>query len=386
MATPNEFINNINLLKGLKANKNFTRFRYRFKIEDREHVTTIDYSSKKAWSPKVRKDNARKEAELFKERKKVETLQPFNPDSKVNFIAKEYFHKKCANTDWTNARKRLYELYIKPFIGNKQISKISEYHIDSIRKNMETTNYHQYKKGGNSIRSIEKVLFQVLKPILKYALSNDAIKKLPNITIPNREKRNKRKKKVKDASKKLILLYKTINVRYKDDPFYRALFLFALQGRRWGEIKTLHWESIDLKNRKYTIEAQYNKIDEDQEYFLPSDIQIALQEMYSNSSVGLVFKSPKTNNMLNSPRRQLSKLKNDTNIQELTMHYFRHILATALGEYGTAAPILSAALGHTRSDTVDLYYRSANHLKGSQDAITQLEKIISSSNNKPLPI
>ena len=379
MALPNEFINNINLLKGLKANKDFTRFRYRFKIEGKEYTTTIDYSAKKAWSPKVRKDNARKEAELFKEQKKVETFQPFNPSTKFNFIAKEYFHKKCADTPWTKARKRLCELYINPFIANKQISKITEYHIDSIRKNMETTNHHQYKEGGNSIRSIEKVLFQVLKPILEYAKSNNAIQKLPQITIPNRPKKSQRKKKVKNASEKLILLYNAINTKYQDDPFYRALFLFAFHGRRWGEIKTLHWESIDFKNGKYTIEAQYNKIGEEQEYFLPDDIRIALQEMYSNQT-GLVFKSPQTDKMLNSPRRQLSKLKDETGIQELTMHYFRHLLATALSEYGAAAPVMSAALGHTRSDTVDIYYRSANHLKGSQDAIAQLSKIISIQN------
>ncbi|MBW6489421.1 tyrosine-type recombinase/integrase [Sulfurimonas sp.] len=379
MALPNEFINDISSLKGLKANKDFTRFRYRFKVEGKEYTTTIDYSSKKAWTPKVRKDNARKEAELYKERKKVETLQPFNPDTKVNFIAKEYFHKKCADTQWTNDRKKLYELYIESFIGNKQISKISEYYVDTIRKNMETTNHHQYKEGGNSIRSIEKVLFQVLKPILEYAKSNGAIQKLPQMTIPNRPKRSQRKRKVKNASEKLVLLYNAINTRYQNDPFYRALFLFAFHGRRWGEIKTLHWESVDFQAGKYTIEAQYNKIGEDQEYFLPADIQIAFEEICLDKT-GLVFKSPKTKQIMDSPRRQLSKLKDDTGIQELTMHYFRHLLATALSEYGAAAPVMSAALGHTRSDTVDLYYRSANHLKGSQDAITQLEKIVSIQN------
>lgn len=379
MALPNEFINDISSLKGLKANKNYTRFRYRFKVEGKEYTTTIDYSSKKTWSPKDKKDNARKEAELFKERKKVETLQPFSTDTKLSFIAKEYFHKKCADTQWTNDRKRLYELYIAPFIGNKQISKISEYYVDTIRKNMETTNHHQYKEGGNSIRSIEKVLFQVLKPILEYAKSNGAIQKLPQMTIPNRPKRSQRKRKVKNASEKLVLLYNAINTRYKNDPFYRALFLFAFHGRRWGEIKTLHWESVNLQARRYTIEAPYNKIGEDQEYFLPADIQVALQEIYLDKT-GLVFKSPKTDQMLDSPRRQLSKLKDDTGIQELTMHYFRHLFATALSEYGAAAPVMSAALGHTRSDTVDLYYRSANHLKGSQDAITQLEKIVSIQN------
>ncbi|MBD3750802.1 MAG: tyrosine-type recombinase/integrase [Sphingobacteriales bacterium] len=246
---------------------------------------------------------------------------------------------------------------------------------------METTNYHQYKEGGNSIRSIEKVLYQVLKPILEYAKSNGAIQKLPQITIPNRPKRNQRKRKVKSASEKLVLLYNAITTRYQNDPFYRALFLFAFHGRRWGEIKTLHWTSIDFKHGKYTIEAQCNKIGEDQEYFLPIDIQLALQEMQIDKD-GLVFKSPKTGKMLDSPRRQLAKLKDDTGIEELTMHYFRHLLATALSEYGAAAPVMSAALGHTRSDTVDLYYRSANHLKGSQDAIAQLEKIVSLQHHK----
>lgn len=376
MATPNEFINNIDNLKGLKANKDFTRFRYRFKIEGKEYAKTIDYSLKKSWTPKLRKDNARKEAELFKEQKKTEYLQPFNPNTKVNFIAKEYFHKKCADTEWTTQRVRLYELYIEPFIGKKNISRVSEYHIDTIRKHMETTNYHQHKKGGNSIRSIEKVLFQVLKPILEYAKSNGAIQNIPNITIPNRPKKSQRKKKVKSASEKLVLLHNAITNRYKDDPFYRALFLFAFHGRRWGEIKTLHWESVDFENNKYTIEAQYNKIGEDQEYFLPAEIKEALLEM-NLDNLGLVFKSPITGKMLDSPRRQLAKLKLDTCIEELTMHYFRHILVTALGEYGAAAPIMSAALGHTRADTVDLYYRSPNHLKGSQDAIQQLEKIVS---------
>ncbi|MEA1914464.1 MAG: tyrosine-type recombinase/integrase [Campylobacterota bacterium] len=376
MAAPNEYINSIDQLKGLKANKDFTRFRYRFKFEGREYTTTIDYTSKTAWTPKIRKDNARKEAENFKEQKKLNISQPFNQTTTVNFLSDEYFDKKCADTTWNKSRKRLYELYIQPFIGNKQIGSVSEYHIDTIRKNMETTNYHQHKKGGSSIRSIEKVLFQTLKPILEYAKSNAAIDKIPSINIPNRPNKNQRKKKVKNASEKLILLYNTINTLYSDDPFYRALFLFAFNGRRWGEIKTLHWESIDFLQGKYTIEAQYNKIHEDQEYFLSNDIHEALMQITTDRN-GLVFKSPKTGKMLDSPRRQLNKLKNNVGIEELTMHYFRHLLATALSEYGAAAPVMSAALGHTRSDTVDLYYRSANHLKGSQDAASQLKNIIS---------
>ena len=280
-----------------------------------------------------------------------------------------------AETDVTikRTRKRLYELYIEPFIGNKKVSRIIENDIDTIRKNMETTNYHQHMKGGNSIRSIEKVLLQTLKPILEYAESNGAlIKKIPQINIPNRKKN--RKKVVNNGSQKLSLLYNVIQKRYEHDPFYRALFLFALFGRRWNEIASLEWTDIDFTNNSYAIQAENNKIGNQQTYDLPELIKIPLLEL--KDTQGLIFKSPKTGKKLHPPRKQLAKIKEESNIPELTMHYFRHILVTALGESGTAATVLSASLGHTRADTVDKHYRSINHLKGSQDANKQLENII----------
>ncbi|SFV58390.1 Integrase [hydrothermal vent metagenome] len=374
-AVPKEFINSITELRGLRANKDFTRFHYRFKSNGREFYKTIDYTHK-SWTKSERKRQARKEAEKFREEKITEIENPFNPNTTLNFIAKEYFDKKCKSTEWTKARKRLYELYIEPFIGNKKASRIIEHDIDTIRKFMQENGYSKQNKNGNSIRSIEKVLLQTLKPILEYAESNGAlVRKIPNINIPiSKEAKNSRKKVVQNASEKLSLLYKTIQNRYKDDPFYRALFLFALFGRRWNEIRTLKWSDIDLNKNIYTIRAQNNKIGIDQTYELPLVIKEALLQLQGDQ--GLIFKSPITGKEMHPPRKQLNKIKEDTGIGELTMHYFRHILVTALGEMGTAATVLSASLGHTKAETVDEYYRTINHLKGSKDANKQLENII----------
>jgi len=379
-SVPKEYINTIIGSKGLRANKDYTRFHFRFKVDGKEYYKTIDYRLQKTWTPKVRKDNARKESEAFREQKTIFETQPFNPDAKVEFIALEYFDKKCADTDWTKARKRLYELYISPFIGKKKIKSITEHSIDAIRKNMETINYHQYIEGGCSIRSIEKVLFQTLKPILAYAQSNGAIDKIPSITIPNRPKKSQRKKKVSKASDKLTQLHAAIHKRYANDPFYRSMFLFALNGRRWNEIRTLCWESIDLINQNYTVEADHNKIKESQNYFLSNELALALTQI-KDDQIGLVFKSPRTGKEMQSPRKQINKLKEDTAIEELTMHYFRHILVTSLGEYGMSATSMSASLGHTRADTVDEVYRSINHLKGSQEASEQLITIVETINH-----
>jgi len=357
---------------GLRANKDFKKFLYRCKINNKQVRKIFDYSNQD-WNKKDTIKKVNKDSETFKEQK-IEALEnPFNQSTNLNYIADEYFTKKCMESEWTTARKRQYELYIKPFIGNKAVSKIIENDIDTIRKNMEITNYHQYKEGGCSIRTIEKVLLQILKPILEYAKSNGALlKPVPPINIPNRHK--KKKKTVTNATKKISLLYNAIQNRYKNDPFYRALFMFALFGRRWNEIATLQWNDIDFNNNRYIIRADNNKIGQDQTYDLPQPIKEPLIKIENKK--GIIFKSPITGKKLHPPRKQLAKIKEDTEIKELTMHYFRHILVTALGETGTAATVLSASLGHTRAETVDEVYRTINHLKGSQSANKQLENII----------
>ncbi len=55
-------------------------------------------------------------------------------------------------------------------------------------------------------------------------------------------------------------------------------------------------------------------------------------------------------------------------IIELTMHYFRHILVSALGSAGVPAQVLSASLGHQHSGTVTSYYQTVDHLSHSQSA------------------
>ena len=371
-SVPKEFVNAVTELKGLRANKDYTRFHYRFKSNGREFYKTIDYT-KKTWTKAERKRQARKEAEKYREDKLTEVENPFNPDTTLDYIAEQYFENKCTPSEWTTARKRLYELYIQPHIGKKKASKIIENDINKIRKFMETHGYSKQNKNGSSIRSIEKVLLQTLKPILEYADNNGALtKRIPDITIPNRKRH--RKKIVTNATDKISTLYTAIQSRYKDDPFYRALFMFALFGRRWNEIASLEWRDIDFHHNRYIIRAENNKVGIDQTYDLPMAIKAPLLEI--NDTHGLVFKSPRTGGKLHPPKKQLAKLRADTGIEELTMHYFRHILVTALGEMGTTATVLSASLGHTKAETVDEYYRTINHLKGSQDANKQLENII----------
>jgi integrase len=356
-----EFVNKVET--GLFANQDYTKYRYRFTMQDKEYSKT--FNIKASFGLRDRKRLAKKEAEDYRNEIEESLYNLFTKSTKVDNIAQMYFDKKCKDSSWTRDRKNMYINYIKPVIGKKAVGKVIEHDILTIVENMRDGGKTKQNEAGNSHRNIVKCLRQVLKPILEYAMVNGAINKLPPIEIPKKETSSK--KFVSKPIDKLKILYHTIIDLYKDEPFYRALFLFALFGRRWNEIRTLKWEHINFNDNVYTIAAEHNKIGIDQYYDIPLVIREALLE-FMDIGNSIVFASPQTGKLLSSPRWQLDKIKEVTGIEELTMHYFRHILVSALGSAGVPAQVLSASLGHQHSGTVTSYYQTVDHLSHSQSA------------------
>ena len=363
-----EFTNDVDV--GLKANKTFDRFYYRYKVDDRTKRGVLDYSNKQ-WDKRTRVAKAKAEL-LDLKNKTLNSGLNFNENSTLNQVAEIYFAIARDQTDWTKELRSVYNTHCKDTIGKKRIKDIRKVHIDNLKKQMETKGFTKQTENGCAPRTIRKVLVQSLRPILEYAVENKVLEDIPTITV--KLPKNK-KKTVSSASQKLAALYKAIMEVYDNDPFYRGLFLFALYGRRWNEIATLEWRDIDFLNNTYTVRAENNKIGEEQTYDLPPVILEAINQI-TDEKAGLVFKSPITGKKLYSPKKQLAKLRDFVDIPELTMHYFRHILVSAMGEMGTAGTVLSASLGHTNLDTVNQFYLSANHTKGSQEANRMIGNIL----------
>ena len=347
---------------GLKANKTFDKFWYRFKKEGNTKRGIIDYSEMD-WDKRTRVSKAKAELDSLKSKEVLENSL-ISEKSSLDKVAEFYYTNAVKNTKWNTELYDMYKLYVEPEIGNKKIKDIRKLHIDLLNKGMEESGKSKQTENGCSPRTIRKVIHQSLRPVLVYAVDNKVLNELPKLPVI---KQNRKKKKVSDAGVKLATLYKTIIDLYEDEAFYRALFLFALYGRRWNEIRTLEWSDIDKLNNTYTIREENNKIREEQTYELPEPIKEALSQIH-DSGHGLVFKSPVTGKELHPPKKQLAKIKEIANIPELTMHYFRHILVSAMGEVGTATTVLSASLGHTNLATVNDFYLSANHTQGSKVA------------------
>ena len=278
-------------------------------------------------------------------------------------------------TDWTHKKKHIYDLYIgnsglsnitkEPTpdliakrklynadkIGHRYIDEIKPMHIEKIISKME-------KKHGLSPRT-QKGVLEVLSPLFDYAIQNKFAKDNPTefikVKIPSQ------KKIVTNATELFKRVYLGINDCYKDEPFFKALFLFGFTGRRKSEILNLKWENIDLDGDYYWLGVTKNG--EQQRYPLPAMVKVALLEIKDDRQ-GLVFKSPITGKAIVNIDRQMRKLREFIKVDNLTLHYMRNILVSALAEQSTEAVTLSGILGHKDINTINKYLSNSTMKSG----------------------
>lgn len=371
------FVNKVDV--GLKADKDYKKFYINFKKDGKIKQRVLNYTNK-LWDKKTRVSKAKQELLNLKEQASNIGLS-INENSTLDQVAETYFENR-EESAWKHELMTTYRIHIQSIIGKKRIKDIKKIHIESVVNSMRKKGGSRQNKNGCAPRTIKKALSEALRPILKYAVDNDVILKMP--VFPE-VKINRKKKIVNNASETFAMLYKTINDLYKDDPFYLTLFLFLYFGRRWNEVRTLQWKDIDLIRNTYTIRAENNKIGQDQTYDIPLPIRTSIENICDEKS-GLVFKSPVTGKELHPPKMQLAKIKKTSGVEQLTLHYFRHILVSALGEMGTAGTILSASLGHTNLSTVDNFYRTANHTKASIEANEAIFKLLQKNKHENIVI
>ena len=335
----------------LKANSKYDIFYYRFRHDKKAYYGIIDYSQK-TWNKRDRIKYA--ESELLEAKIKAEKNIDF--DAKINDIVELYF-ETLKDGEYKKSRKSYYDRRVKKSLGNKKAQDILPMHIQKvINKNI---------KDGDSPRTAKQAL-EVLSPAFNIARANRIVIYNPcldvKITLP------KAKKIVVNATQRLTDIYTAIMKLYSNDPFYRAFFLLALQGRRKGEIINLKWEDISFKYDYYFLE--YTKNDEEQKVFLPPNVKEALSEFEQEE--GWVFESPvKKGKRLSDAKRQTAKLKKELG-QWFTMHYTRNVMVSAMAERGVEAIYMSGALGHSDPNTITKYL-TMNYMQGSKIASDMIQ-------------
>lgn len=335
--------------QNLKVNKkNMREFLFDFRVSEKRYRKVELFTERTGWNKKDYEREA--QLVLIDYRKKVEAntgnLQ-ITSNTKLNELWELYFKTLDKSTSWTFTKESFYNRYLKEALGKKKIDSIQEHNIMAIIRQLQT--------DGMATRTVNTTL-EILRPLFDFAIKNKALRDNPTRFIVL--KKDNTKKIVINGAEMFKRIFEGINDYYSTQPFYRALFLFGFTGRRKSEILKLKWENIDLDNNYYWIEDTKNN--EKQKYELPHFIKEALLQI-QDAHTGLVFKSPVTGRMLENTDGQMNKLKKHLEMPELTLHYMRNVLVSALAERGTEAITLSGMLGHRDATTINKYLSLSYH-------------------------
>ncbi len=352
------------ITKNLKVNKkNMREYLFDFRVNEKRYRKIEILAERTGWKKKEYDDEAQKL--LINYRKAIKETSAWDlqisPSTKLSELWELYFQTLDKSTSWTFTKESFYKRYLKEPLGKKKIDSIKEYHIMAIIR--------KHQSEGMATRTVNTSL-EILRPLFDFAIKNKALRDNPTRFIVL--KKDNTKKIVINGAEMFKRIFEGINEYYATQPFYRALFLFGFTGRRKSEILKLKWENIDLDNNYYWIEDTKNN--EKQKYELPHFIKEVLIQI-PDTRTGLVFKSPVTGRMLENTDGQMNKLKKHLQMPELTLHYMRNVLVSALAERGTEAITLSGMLGHRDATTINKYLSLSYH-NSSKKGNATMEQII----------
>ena len=340
--------------------KNKLKFLFQFKQDGKKIRKIIKLKERPNWTLRDYKRELMKILAELKNDAEAGYLQ--NEKMRVDELFELFMENNPQSPSWDKKRREIYKRYVREEIGSKRLRDVKPLHIGRIISKM--------RDKGLSANTQNKVLV-ILRPMFEFAIKNKLLKENPASEIHIKQKDTK--KIVTNAQEKLKAVFNAIMDLYEDDPYYRAFFLFALSGRRKSEILTLRWENIDLANNYYWIADA--KPNENQRYDLPPLIKEALLELGVRKKGWVFFSFNNPKEHLKKPDRQVDRLKKYLNMPEFSLHYCRHILASALIEKGIPASIVSGVLGHKNATTINKYV-SINYHTSTALANKELLEII----------
>ncbi|DAB40779.1 MAG TPA: hypothetical protein CFH81_00285 [Sulfurovum sp. UBA12169] len=328
----------------LWANKTYTTFFYNFMQDSKRYRGLIDLSDRSAWGKRDRVAYAEAELSKIKIDRKAGVLQDIRLDDWV-----EKVYDRMEDTKWAKTLKSHYKRYVSQDIGKKTVQELLQNDIKETIKNQ--------RDAGISPRTIKQTI-EVLRPVFAEAIANRMILTSPMDGV--KVKLPKTKKIVTNATEELVEIYEAISKEFEDEPFYRSLYLFAVHGRRKGEILKLKWKNIDFEHSYYIIEDTKNS--ETQKLYLPCDIKELLLQFKMDTEY--VYTSRATGTRLIDIRKTTSRISKRLG-RNFTLHYLRNVIVSAMADHGVAATHMSGALGHKSATTIDRYL-TLNYLRGSQ--------------------
>ncbi|TWI74361.1 site-specific recombinase XerD [Desulfobotulus alkaliphilus] len=242
----------------------------------------------------------------------------------------------------TLREENLYALWIKPVLGDKPISEIVPLHLEKIKSNMRSEG-----KAQRTIQYALAVTRQVFNHAKRHSLFNGD-NPVGKVKIPSEDNRRTRFLSHEEAA----LLLEEIKRRSVD--VYQQCLLALHTGMRAGEIFSLTWECVDLKNEILLLKQ--TKSGKDRMAYMTPQVKEMLQSRNSADTEpgSLVFpgrNGVEIKQVSDTFNRAVNALGFNEGVTDpkakVVFHTLRHTHASWLVMNGTDLYTVKELLGHS---------------------------------------
>lgn len=287
----------------------------------------------------------------------------------VDSLCDEWFElKQRQNAKSSQVRvKSILKLYIKPYLGLMRIKDVKAHHIQKMLNDIQQDHTDTTRKT-----------FQIIKSICEYAVQNDYIvKNVASSCNINKFETKKRK----------ILTKEEIETLENSTNKYKDFFVFLLYtGLRRGEIASLKWSDIDLKNKELHVVSSMSFVSNQGSLkstktnktrnvpLLDKTLKILYSRKNKTNSIFVFSQKDGTNLTESAIKRMHESFEKDTGLK-FGLHELRHTFCTILYYSGTSSLLASNIMGHSLSVMNEIY----THLDESkkEDEIKKLNDYLS---------
>ena len=241
------------------------------------------------------------------------------------------------------------------------------------------------KYSGSTIKTIR----ELINRSLKFAYFNKKMKYDIQINVKIRQKQSKNKEALSREEQSKLENYILNNKKYS----YYGMLISLYTGIRIGELLSLKWSDVDLKNKILSVNKTSEQIIEnhkciviestpktetsEREIPLSKQTIVIFKELKKLSKTHYVVESKNHKQMqIRSYQRAFSNLLIKLNIKHYGFHSLRHTFATRLLENGVDIKTISELLGHS-SPTITLNKYVHTNLENKKKAVEKLTKKIS---------
>ena len=268
-----------------------------------------------------------------------------------------------------NGYRRSLELHVKPYLGNKTLSKITAVDLRSLYRSLQETGRVHSRDGqspglsARTVHGIHTTLHHALKTAMEQSL------------IPNNPAAEVDPPKFDGAPMKILTeaqLDAFMKVIEKDAFWHDFFYTAVTTGLRRGEICALRWEDFDTKQETLHVRRTLHKekgkpltTGDTKTYagtrkiVLPRSTAEILRRRKENAITQWIFPDPVRPELPLSPNCAYTHMKailHKAGLPDIRFHDLRHTFATHAIASGVDAKTLSGILGHTNASfTLDTY-------------------------------